>query len=1484
MKWVNADAEIYRVAPQGGGSSKPSLLPGFFDTYHQVQSSERHPAEEPPRKRARIEKGPVELFQIVEGDPGFVLLAGISLSLKLSKTSRTPSDTGSHGPDSPVPVKIEYFGRLGTQSCELCLVGSASDAGKVELRLRHLSTNLLTHLECLNLASHSQASSREKQLAISQCYLSPPSSTRSQYLFEGKLYWKIGTPIPLVSGRKNETLDSIFAKYIPVPLDASATWTLEDFFSAVHIPSTDAEPPSQIQHESLKSNLYPFQKRAVEWLLRREGVTFQKNALAPLDSVVTLPEGFIETKDAKLRTCYVHPGKGIVVTDTQTFPRHTQALRGGILAEEMGLGKTVELINLICTHKRRMGDAQMFDDQSGTTVTPSAATLIITPNSILHQWESELEKHAPHLKVLHYKGMPHVAKPNDADLASPEYLSKHDVVLTTYNTLAREIHHANKPADRQLRHEKVHVVRRSPLVQLNWWRVCLDEAQMIQSGVSQAATVARLIPRCNAWAVSGTPLKKDIQDLLGLLIFLRYEPYASSKMAWNTMDKMTFRDLFSRIAMRHTKDKIRHELRIPLQKRIVITVPFTAIEEQVYSQIIDEMCRACDMSREGAPLSDDWVPNHERMRHWLNRLRQICLHPEVGKRNRRALGRSGDAAPLRTVGEVLEVMIEHNETNIRGEERRLVMTQITRGHIYAYANDLPDRATFSLHIYQEALKQATRLVEEAKSDLAAERTRETNGSDTAKPEQAIAASPDNSNATDEDDGGSEKKTDASGKLVALRKTLRSVLEVQHACMFFIATAYFQIKSTISPDDKAALEQAEALETEWYDKAKSVRQLMLRESHSRAARSMRNIEGKTKSRRLNHVPDIPVLTDFGGIENRKAIEKLDLIGDALDDQATQIDGWRRKIITILLQPLVDEDKGESTGDEYEDSTKAQDELYVYLLALRAIVAERNAILTGQTNFLMQTELNSAVKFAKEGQGHAPQLLLQLEDKIPSSLNSKEHSLRSVIADLRGIATLLQWEAQSGSSRANVELTVVEKHLREVQTTLSNQTKAIANLEKELDLFHNTMNLRLEFYKQLQIISDTVKPYKEDMDEHLDQHALAIYNQHEVQGKNKLATLLTKNRFLKHLRSDSNADGNRICVICQCDFENGVLTVCGHQYCKECIREWWSAHRTCPVCKRRLYTTDFHDITYKPREVRAQEETSEQTSPSKLGGSPESSSSAAPSPGSNGRQTSLYADISTSTLDAIHSVDLPSNHSYGTKIDTIARHLLYIRDADPGSKSLIFSQYSDFLSVVAGALDKFKIGHASMTKGTVGIDKFKDDPGTEVFLLDAKSDASGLNLINATYVFLCEPLINPALELQAVARVHRIGQKRATTVFMYIVSDTVEETIYDISVARRLEHIGRRSDKDNLRTTTPGLLKEKDIEQANSLEMQQAPLSKLVVKEKGGGEVVSEQDLWKCLFGRPAKGVGISEGLRSEVDRHLRIEAAEARRDGSAAETT
>lgn len=385
---------------------------------------------------------------------------------------------------------------------------------------------------------------------------------------------------------------------------------------------------------------------------------------------------------------------------------------------------------------------------------------------------------------------------------------------------------------------------------------------------------------------------------------------------------------------------------------------------------------------------------------------------------------------------------------------------------------------------------------------------------------------------------------------------------------------------------------------------------------------------------------------------------------------------------------------------------------------------------------------------------------------------------------------------------------------------------------------------------------------------------------------------------HLKeAESKADESRICVICHSDFLTGVLTVCGHQFCKECITLWFKAHHNCPVCKRKLTIDNLHDITLKRQALKVTDEHG-----SSNGGS-NGDRTDGRQDGQNqqnqpqkqlaeSKKANIYAAFSTEKLEEIKNIDLPGP-SFTTKVDTIVRHLLWLRSTDPGAKSIVFSQYPAFLSILAEAFRRYRIAFSRYTDRD-GIERFKDDPSIECFLLHARAHASGLNLINASHVLLCEPLLNTAIELQAIARVHRIGQKHETTVWLYIVDGTVEASIYDLSVKRRMAHMGRsgnlllqdangkgkgKGKPGDGESATPELL-DSNLELANSLELQQAQLSKLLSKGKMAGEEVDKGDLWTCLFGNASSSARAAENedrLRNDmvVRRHLTVAAAEER---------
>ena len=494
--------------------------------------------------------------------------------------------------------------------------------------------------------------------------------------------------------------------------DHSRRFDPQDFYESVHVPDKDIS----IDHETfdglLDTQLYPFQQRAVTWMLQRESLASQ-----------AATSGFYKPAvDMSGTRCWINHLQGIV---TRELPRDESILSGGILAEEMGLGKTVELLALISANPRpSVPPGKVYDAPSGTNVLQSRSTLIVTPGSLTSQWKAELARHAPSLSVFQYEGIPTESKKAPPEEETLRLLCQdYDVVITTYNVLAKEVHFAEDPPARNMRKARRYERKRSPLVQIQWWRICLDEAQLVESGVTSAARVACRLPRLHSWAVSGTPLRKDVQDLLGLLIFLRYKPFSDDGKVWShllTNHRHLFRGIFNNIALRHTKAHIRDELRLPPQKRVVVTVPFSVVEQQNYTTLFNQMCEEAGLSNDGSPLAGEWDPNNqatiETMRSWLIRLRQTCLHPQVGGRNRKALGRGKN--PLRTVAEVLEVMIEQNEASLRTEERNVLASRLLRAHILGNNREDDHRAEKALEIYKSAATASEQMVLDSRKKLA----------------------------------------------------------------------------------------------------------------------------------------------------------------------------------------------------------------------------------------------------------------------------------------------------------------------------------------------------------------------------------------------------------------------------------------------------------------------------------------------------------------------------------------------------------------------------------------------------------------------------------------------------------------------------------------------------------------------------------------------------------------------------------------------
>jgi SNF2 family DNA or RNA helicase len=75
----------------------------------------------------------------------------------------------------------------------------------------------------------------------------------------------------------------------------------------------------------------------------------------------------------------------------------------------------------------------------------------------------------------------------------------------------------------------------------------------------------------------------------------------------------------------------------------------------------------------------------------------------------------------------------------------------------------------------------------------------------------------------------------------------------------------------------------------------------------------------------------------------------------------------------------------------------------------------------------------------------------------------------------------------------------------------------------------------------------------------------------------------------------------------------------------------------------------------------------------------------------------------------------------------------------------------------------------------VKNFQENEDNRFFLISLKAGGVGLNLTAADYVFILDPWWNPAAEMQAINRAHRIGQTENVFVYRFITAETVEEKI-------------------------------------------------------------------------------------------------------------
>ncbi|KAK4537825.1 hypothetical protein CDCA_CDCA14G3850 [Cyanidium caldarium] len=376
---------------------------------------------------------------------------------------------------------------------------------------------------------------------------------------------------------------------------------------------------------SLVSELRPYQRYAVSWMVARERVNQRQSGSSshPFWSEHRLPDG---------TAYYLHNVSGRLSLHK---PEGSPEVAGGILADEMGLGKTVEAIALILANppptpptppkRRRVQHASPLPASSPSTPL-HGDTLIVCPMSILGQWCAELATHVQERDDF----VVHSYYSSDRDM-DPASLTHYQVVVTTYGTL----HSTWK------RYRASAPLLESGPYGLQWHRVVLDEAHIIKNASSAGARAVRDLRARHRWALTGTPLQNSVDDVFSLLQFLEVNPWGDgsvwrrhvrrpmeSGVEFKVRESMSLLcSILRPIMLRRTKSTVDEGtglpiLQLPARQMHTVYVNMTGEERELYRAIYEG-----SRNRFNAFLAQNkLLSNMLTVLEMLMRLRQVCDH------------------------------------------------------------------------------------------------------------------------------------------------------------------------------------------------------------------------------------------------------------------------------------------------------------------------------------------------------------------------------------------------------------------------------------------------------------------------------------------------------------------------------------------------------------------------------------------------------------------------------------------------------------------------------------------------------------------------------------------------------------------------------------------------------------------------------------------------------------------------------------------
>jgi DNA repair protein RAD16 len=234
--------------------------------------------------------------------------------------------------------------------------------------------------------------------------------------------------------------------------------------------------------------------------------------------------------------------------------------------------------------------------------------------------------------------------------------------------------------------------------------------------------------------------------------------------------------------------------------------------------------------------------------------------------------------------------------------------------------------------------------------------------------------------------------------------------------------------------------------------------------------------------------------------------------------------------------------------------------------------------------------------------------------------------------------------------------------------------------------------------------------------------------------------------------SRGDGD-ICALCQEDIEeDGARALCGHSFHRDCVTEYMQQAPElptggigCPAC-------------YSPLTIGLEEDKEEGDAPVEP-------------------EAELPRRSRQGIMQRIKAAEFQSS----TKIEALLQEIKAMESRDGRSKALVFSQFVNMLDLIEWRLKSEGvscaklIGSMSVISRNNMIISFSADATLKVLLISLKAGGEGLNLQAADHIFLMDPWWNPASELQAIQRAHRIGQTRPVKATRFVAEDTIEEKI-------------------------------------------------------------------------------------------------------------